>query len=117
MIDQLLEELQKLADSPSSSGATAAAPLPHDVLDLVDQALHALQGAVVPRSSLPRTLQRSVQPHADSLAAVAAAVKGAIWDVSDMVEAYQVSEAWYDNGTICICICVKPVGTGRACHT
>jgi hypothetical protein len=53
------------------------------VLDLVDQALQALKGAAVPRSSVARAVQRSVQPHADSLAAVATAVRGAIWDVSD----------------------------------
>jgi hypothetical protein len=57
------------------------------VLNLVDKALEALRHVAAPSSSVAAAAQKklqAVQPHVDNLAAVAAAVKGAIWDVSSL---------------------------------
>jgi chromosome condensin MukBEF ATPase and DNA-binding subunit MukB len=81
VLNQLLGKLQQLADNT----LTATGPVPNDVLTLVDQALQVLQGRAA-HCRAPDAAQKAVeaaQPHVDTLATVAEAVEGALWDVSD----------------------------------
>ncbi|WIA28314.1 hypothetical protein OEZ86_010865 [Tetradesmus obliquus] len=98
---QLLKDLELLAGSSTddNSSPPANGPVPQDVLDLVDQALKALKQAAVPSSGVADAVQRAAQaaqPHADIMAATAAAVKSAVWDMK--AGAFVSAEAWQALG-------------------